>query len=164
MPSASTISRASSESRDEAVREHGLDYVPHVHADAVIGWAWSVFNDYDFEQNPLGVPPPHGAGARRHRRAASVISALADSIGIDYHKTGFTPYVSSAVLAARTAATSTTSARRDEETPYIFQSGERHPGKYTLETTRARQRPAGGASPTCGCSGVAGCRRCSGIW
>src|SRR5690606_37984249 len=40
--------------RDELVRECGLDYVPHVHADAVIGWAWSVFNDYDFEANPLG--------------------------------------------------------------------------------------------------------------
>jgi glutamate/tyrosine decarboxylase-like PLP-dependent enzyme len=35
--------------RDEVVRSCGLDYVPHVHADAVIGWAWSVFNDYDFE-------------------------------------------------------------------------------------------------------------------
>src|SRR5690606_23497638 len=40
--------------RDDLVREHGLDYTPHVHADAVIGWAWSAFTDYDFEANPLG--------------------------------------------------------------------------------------------------------------
>ena len=40
--------------RDELVKEFGLDYTPHLHADAVIGWAWSVFNDYDVEANPLG--------------------------------------------------------------------------------------------------------------
>ena len=40
--------------RDRLVTEFSLDYVPHVHADAVIGWAWSVFNDYDFQENPLG--------------------------------------------------------------------------------------------------------------
>ena len=35
--------------RDRLVKEYDLDYRPHIHADAVIGWAWSVFNDYDFE-------------------------------------------------------------------------------------------------------------------
>ena len=40
--------------RDQLVEEYDLDYRPHIHADAVIGWAWSVFNDYDFEANPLG--------------------------------------------------------------------------------------------------------------
>ena len=50
--------------RDRLVEDYGLDYTPHVHADAVIGWAWSVFNDYDFERNPLGFAPAHGAGAR----------------------------------------------------------------------------------------------------
>ena len=43
--------------RDRLVEEYRLDYTPHVHADAVIGWAWSVFNDYDFEANPLGFRP-----------------------------------------------------------------------------------------------------------
>ena len=40
--------------RDSLVVEYKLDYVPHVHADAVIGWAWAAFRDYDFEDNPLG--------------------------------------------------------------------------------------------------------------
>ncbi len=40
--------------RDRLVSEYALDYVPHVHADAVIGWAWAVFRDYDFEDNQLG--------------------------------------------------------------------------------------------------------------
>lgn len=125
--------------RDEVVREHGLDYVPHVHADAVIGWAWSVFNDYDFEHNPLGF---------RHRTVRALAGTarrirhlgLADSIGIDYHKTGFTPYISSAFLL-QDGHDFAHLTRRDEETPYIFQSGTRHPGKYTLETTRAGSGP-----------------------
>lgn len=125
--------------RDELVRLHGLDYVPHIHADAVIGWAWSVFNDYDFEKNPLGF---------RHRTVRALAGAsrrikhlgLADSIGIDYHKTGFAPYISSAVLV-RNRDDFTRLARREEDTPYVFQSGERHPGKFTLETTRAGNGP-----------------------
>lgn len=125
--------------RDEAVREHGLDYVPHVHADAVIGWAWSVFNDYDFEQNELGF---------RHRTLRALAGTsrrirhlgLADSLGVDFHKTGFTPYISSALLV-RSGRDFEYLTRRDEQTPYLFQSGSRHPGRYTLETSRAGSGP-----------------------
>ncbi|HRU07358.1 MAG TPA: pyridoxal-dependent decarboxylase, partial [Candidatus Brocadiia bacterium] len=39
--------------RDRLAAEYHLDYKPHVHADAAIGWAWSVFNDYDFDGNPM---------------------------------------------------------------------------------------------------------------
>jgi L-2,4-diaminobutyrate decarboxylase len=125
--------------RDEMVKSRGLDYVPHIHADAVIGWAWSVFNDYDFDANPLGF---------RHRTVRALAGAarrvrylgLADSIGVDFHKTGFTPYISSAVLL-KDGRDLERLARRSEDTPYIFQSGERHPGRYTLETTRAGSGP-----------------------
>ncbi len=83
--------------RDEIVREHGLDYTPHVHADSVIGWAWSVFNEYDFERNPLGFRQRTVralAGTTRRIRHLHV----ADSVGVDFHKTGFAPYISSAVI------------------------------------------------------------------
>lgn len=43
--------------RNELVQEFSLPYCPHIHADAVIGWAWSVFTDYPFEVNPLGFRP-----------------------------------------------------------------------------------------------------------
>jgi glutamate/tyrosine decarboxylase-like PLP-dependent enzyme len=59
---------------------------------------------------------------------------------VDFHKTGFAPYVSSAVLL-KNKADFVHLTRRDEDTPYIFQSGDRHPGKYTLETTRAGNGP-----------------------
>jgi glutamate/tyrosine decarboxylase-like PLP-dependent enzyme len=125
--------------RDEIVTECGLDYVPHVHADAVIGWAWSVFNDYDFEANPLGF---------KHRTVRALAGTsrrirhlgMADSIGIDYHKTGFAPYISSSFIL-KNGHDFAHLTRRDEDTPYIFQSGTRHPGKYTLETTRAGSGP-----------------------
>ena len=59
----------------------------------------------------------------------------ADSIGIDFHKTGFTPYVSSLFLA-RDRADMQLLVRGREQMPYLFQSGERHPGVFTLETSR----------------------------
>src|SRR5438445_418116 len=40
--------------RERLVVDFGLDYRPHIHADAVIGWAWSVFNDYNWLANELG--------------------------------------------------------------------------------------------------------------
>src|SRR5690606_30470326 len=65
---------------------------------------------------------------------------LADSLGIDFHKTGFTPYVSSAVLV-RHAEDFGLLARHEQAMPYLFQSGHHHPGKYTLETTRSGSGP-----------------------
>ncbi|HVW00684.1 MAG TPA: pyridoxal-dependent decarboxylase [Planctomycetaceae bacterium] len=123
------------EIRDRLVDEFHLDYRPQLHADAVIGWAWSVFNDYDFDRNPLGFRHRTTralAGTRRRIRHLG----LADSIGIDFHKTGFTPYVSSLFLT-REAHDLKLISRAQESTPYLFQSGEYHPGKFTLETTRS---------------------------
>jgi L-2,4-diaminobutyrate decarboxylase len=127
------------EIRDQLEAEFSLDYRPHVHADAVIGWAWSVFNDYDFRANPLGFPHRTvRALAGTQRRIASL--GRADSIGIDFHKTGFTPYVSSLFLV-RDSADFKRIARSDDAMPYLFQSGHYHPGKYTLETTRGGSGP-----------------------
>ncbi|MEZ6061442.1 MAG: pyridoxal-dependent decarboxylase [Planctomycetaceae bacterium] len=124
--------------RDRLVEEFALDYRPHIHADAVIGWAWSVFSDYDFEANPLNFRP---RTVRALAAACRRISALhrADSIGIDFHKTGFAPYVSSLVLVKERQDLQSL-VRGREDMPYLFQTGERHPGVYTLETSR----PGGG--------------------
>jgi glutamate/tyrosine decarboxylase-like PLP-dependent enzyme len=127
------------EIRDRLTDEFTLDYVPHIHADAVIGWAWSVFNDYDFAANALAFRKRTLralAGAQRRIRHLG----LADSVGIDFHKTGFTPYVSSLFLA-RDAGDFQRIARKVDSMPYLFQSGEYHPGQYTLETTRSGAGP-----------------------
>ena len=125
--------------RDAWVKEFKLDYRPHVHADAVIGWAWSVFNDYDFGSNRLGFRPRTLralAGACRRIRHL----ALADSVGIDFHKTGFAPYVSSLVLF-REREDLRLVARPPEQMPYLYHFGEHRPGTFTLETTRAGTGP-----------------------
>lgn len=124
---------------DRLVDEYDLDYRPHLHADAVIGWAWSVFRDYDFEKNELGF---------RHRTVRSLAGAnrrikhlaLADSIGVDFHKTGFAPYISSAILFKNRADLGLV-ARDPASMPYLFQLGNYHPGKFTLETTRSGSGP-----------------------
>ncbi|MBM2803482.1 MAG: PLP-dependent enzyme, glutamate decarboxylase [Deltaproteobacteria bacterium] len=120
--------------RDELVQEFNLPYRPHVHADAVIGWAWQVFSDYNFETNPLGFRPRTVralAGASQRIRHLS----LADSIGIDFHKTGFTPYISSLVLFKDRDDLNLLS-RSQEQMPYLYQFGEHRPGMFTLETSR----------------------------
>ncbi len=121
--------------RDELVSEFKLPYRPHVHADAVIGWAWQVFSDYDFETNPLGFRPRTVralAGARQRIRHLH----LADSIGIDFHKTGFTPYISSLVLFKERDDLGLLS-RSQDQMPYLYQFGEHRPGMFTLETSRS---------------------------
>lgn len=125
--------------RDRLIKELRLDYRPHIHADAVIGWAWSVFNDYDFKTNSLGF---RGRTVRALAAANHRIRHLrsADSIGIDFHKTGYVPYVSSLVLV-RDKADFQLVARPRELMPYLFQSGRHHPGMYTLETTRSGMGP-----------------------
>ena len=125
--------------RDTLVDDFRLDYRPHIHADAAIGWAWSVFNDYDFENNSLGFRPRTIralAGASRRIQHLS----LADSVGIDFHKTGFTPYISSLVLFKNRADLELVK-RHPEQMPYLYQFGEHRPGMYTLETSRAGTGP-----------------------
>ncbi|MEX0585768.1 MAG: pyridoxal-dependent decarboxylase, partial [Pirellulales bacterium] len=125
--------------RDRLVSDLALPYRPHVHADAVIGWAWNVFAGYDFGANPLQFR------GRTVRALAAALHRmrhlhLADSIGIDFHKTGYVPYVSSLVLFADQADLGYVTRGR-ETMPYLFQSGEHHPGFFTLETSRSAMGP-----------------------
>jgi glutamate/tyrosine decarboxylase-like PLP-dependent enzyme len=124
---------------DRLVTDFSLPERPHIHADAVIGWAWSTFNDYDWLGNELGF---RGRTVRALAAAAHRIRhlRLADSIGIDFHKTGFAPYISSLVLVRRREDFDLI-ARAREAMPYLFQSGEYHPAMYTLETTRGGSGP-----------------------
>ncbi len=125
--------------RERLVDEFSLDYRPHIHADAVIGWAWSVFNDYDFAANALGFRgrTVRALAAAQHRMR---YLPLADSLGVDFHKTGYTPYISSLFLL-RDGGQFGLVARDQETMPYLYQSGEHHPGKFTLETSRSGAGP-----------------------
>lgn len=120
--------------RDRLAAEHGLASPPHIHADAVIGWPWAVFNDYDFEANPL----QFGARTLRSLQASREPIqhlALADSLGVDFHKTGYAPYLSSLFLV-KDRADFQLLHREQAEMPYLYQFGEYHPGQFTLECSR----------------------------
>lgn len=125
--------------RDKLVQQYNLDYQPHIHADAVIGWAFSVFNDYDFQNNVMGFTP------RSLQSLSDTSNKLrflhqADSIGIDFHKTGYTPCTSSLIICRNKNDFSLIS-RNLKDMPYLFKSGHYHPGYFTLETSRSSSPP-----------------------
>lgn len=120
--------------RDQLAREYGLTQPPHIHADAVIGWVWSVFRDYDFAANPLEFRA-RTLKALQHSLERLGDLALANSLGIDFHKTGYAPYLSSLFLVKDRRDLSLLS-REPEEMPYLYQFGSYHPGIFTLECSR----------------------------
>lgn len=124
------------EMRERLVQEYGMNYRPHIHADAVLGWAYLNFVHYDFEQNTLGFSPNV---ILRIQKILSRISKLkfVDSFGVDFHKTGFMPYVSSMVLARD--KNDLGKLRRDGKimTPLFHDEEAYNPGTFSLETSRS---------------------------
>lgn len=120
--------------RDQLAQEYGLEQPPHIHADAVIGWVWSVFRDYDFSANPLGFRA-RTLKAVRHSLERLGDLGQADSLGVDFHKTGYAPYLSSLFMVKDRRDLSLLS-RQPEEMPYLYHFGSYHPGIYTLECSR----------------------------
>lgn len=80
--------------RDKIKAKYNLKYSPLIHIDSVIVWVWLFFKCYDFEKNSLNIENEilNKIGFLTHR-----ISQLkyADSFGIDFHKSGFCPAISS---------------------------------------------------------------------
>lgn len=111
-----------------------VPYKIHIHADAVIGWAYSVFVQPD-PNNILQEFPERIRGDIENIVGHIQHLNLADSIGIDFHKTGFTSYVCSCVLFKHKTDLLLLS-RTQDDMPYISLSDEYHPGTYTLECSR----------------------------
>jgi glutamate/tyrosine decarboxylase-like PLP-dependent enzyme len=61
---------------------------------------------------------------------------LADSLGIDFHKTGFCPYISSLFLL-KDGADFDLLTRAAQHMPYLYHFGTHRPGMFTLESSRA---------------------------
>jgi L-2,4-diaminobutyrate decarboxylase len=123
------------EFRDQLVEEYGLPYRPHVHVDSVIGWAWLFFRHYDFGANPLGIDPSSLEKLRRDSQAIAQVS-VADSFGVDFHKTGFCPYTSSLFMARdRSLLEGLGSAQ--QPTAEELEFGNYAPFTYSLESSRA---------------------------
>ncbi|MDA1020379.1 MAG: pyridoxal-dependent decarboxylase [Cyanobacteria bacterium] len=83
--------RAVREIIDEASKQFPKMHKPHLHIDAAIGWAFSFFNNYDTAANPLHFTESF-IEKLPEIQAKSRNLNLADSVTVDVHKTGFTPY------------------------------------------------------------------------
>jgi glutamate/tyrosine decarboxylase-like PLP-dependent enzyme len=121
--------------RDHLTAEYKLDYRPHLHVDAVVGWSYRAFSDYDFEVNPLALSPRARDGIRAVSARMEGLQH-ADSIGIDFHKSGWTSYMSSLFLVRNHQDFDLVSRERDKM-PYLFQFGRYDPGMFTLECSRS---------------------------
>ena len=104
-----------------------------LYADAVVGWSWIYFKDYDFTANPLGFSERILPVLQQSGQAMKEL-ACADAVGIDFHKAGWAPYVSSCFLYRDAAEFETLHRRGDDsylqvQTPY-------NPMYYTLEVSR----------------------------
>jgi glutamate/tyrosine decarboxylase-like PLP-dependent enzyme len=109
-----------------------------LYADAVVGWSWIYFRDYDFANNPLGFSERILPILKQNGQAMAEIEH-ADCVGIDFHKVGFAPYVSSCFLY-KDAAEFEGLHRRGQDA-YLQVRTPYNPMYYTLEVSRT----AGGA-------------------
>jgi L-2,4-diaminobutyrate decarboxylase len=104
-----------------------------LYADAVVGWSWIYFKDYDFEKNPLEFSEHILPVLRKNGEAMKELS-FADAVGIDFHKVGWAPYVSSCFLYKD--ATEFESIHRRGADAYLQARTPYNPMYYTLEVSR----------------------------
>lgn len=125
--------------RDNLVKEYNLDYVPQIHVDAVIGWAWLFFKYYDFKKNNLKMTANEMKKIYSMQEKISQIQ-YADSFGADFHKTGFCPYISS-IFMAKDFNDITSLGNKKVKDVDSMKFGEYSPFEYTLELTRSSLGP-----------------------
>ena len=105
-----------------------------LYADAVAGWSWMVFKDYDFEANPLEFSANILLVLKRNLAAIKGIHH-ADAIGTDFHKFGFSPYASSCFVYKNAAEFE--SIMRRGSYAYLQDVTPYNPMYYTLEVSRS---------------------------
>lgn len=104
-----------------------------IYCDAVIGWAWLTFSTYDFDANPLGFSADVVPQLKKNYEAMKHV-VLADAIGCDFHKVGWSPYNCSFV--AMKDFTEFQILMRRGGSAYLQARTPYNPGLYTLEVSR----------------------------
>jgi glutamate/tyrosine decarboxylase-like PLP-dependent enzyme len=127
------------EIRDKLVREFALDYKPHVHVDSVIGWVWLVYKHYDFKRNRLSMSQAEIIKMSAMRDKVSELK-YADSFGVDFHKTGFCPYISSCIMVNDKADLHALGGKPIYDIDSL-KHGEYSPFEWTLELSRGSSGP-----------------------
>lgn len=125
--------------RDKLVEKFKLNYVPHLHVDSVLGWVWLFFKDYDFKKNPEKIDEIALEKLRNMYDRLSEIQ-FADSFGVDFHKTGFCPYLSSVFIAKDKKLIDDLGISKQPALSEL-QFGNYSPFTYTLESSRPLNGP-----------------------
>lgn len=120
--------------RNKLVKNFKLKYVPHIHVDSVIGWVWLFFKNYDFKNNPERIDDIALKKLESMYRKVSEIK-YADSFGVDFHKTGFCPYLSSVFMAKDKKLIDDLGVSKQPMLSEL-QFGNYSPFTYTLESSR----------------------------
>jgi glutamate/tyrosine decarboxylase-like PLP-dependent enzyme len=105
-----------------------------LYCDSVIGWSWIVFKNYDFKKNPLGFSNEVLPYIEKNYNAIKGIF-YADAFGVDFHKTGFSPYISSAFVYKDAKEFESLLSRG--QSAYLQPRSPYNPLNYTLEVSRA---------------------------
>jgi len=108
-----------------------VQYKINVHADAVIGWPFLTFRG---DKSVRHLSPPL---QKEVLSTVSKISELpyADSVGIDFHKTGWSPYLCSAFVV-KDKNDLFMLQKLKKEMPYLYHKSGYQPGTFTLESSR----------------------------
>lgn len=125
--------------RDKIVKKYALNYKPHIHVDSVVGWPWLFYKGYPYDTNPQNVPIETLLKIKIMEQMVSECK-YADSIGIDFHKTGFCPYSSSLFIVQQRDRLF---KLNDKPLQLIDQIeyGDYSPSTYTLELSRSSVGP-----------------------
>jgi glutamate/tyrosine decarboxylase-like PLP-dependent enzyme len=120
--------------RNKLVKKFKLKYIPHLHVDSVLGWVWLFFKDYDFNKNPEKIDQIALQKLKNMYDRVSEIQ-FADSFGVDFHKTGFCPYLSSIFIAKNKELIDNLGVSKQPAFSEL-QFGNYSPFTYTLESSR----------------------------
>lgn len=121
--------------RDGWISKFGIDYPISIHADAVVGWAWGFFRNYDFDVNPLQFPRETLEAIRKIVEKIRHLDRV-DTIGLNPHKYGYAPIPASFVLFKGDGKELAPFKHHREKMRQLYNVASWHPGAYTIETTR----------------------------
>jgi glutamate/tyrosine decarboxylase-like PLP-dependent enzyme len=116
-------------------KKYKLNYKPHIHIDSVTGWIFLLYKFYNFNKNKFNFPK------EINKKLESIFKKIkdikfADSFGIDFHKTGFCPYLSSMFITKNKKDWEKITGDQSIFLHESFNFGEYKPGQFTLETSR----------------------------
>jgi L-2,4-diaminobutyrate decarboxylase len=127
------------ELRHKLVKRFKLKYIPHIHVDSVIGWVWLFFKGYNFKRNPENIDRSALKKLKGMYKKVSEIR-FADSFGVDFHKTGFCPYLSSIFITKEKKFIDNLGISKQPSLSDL-QFGNYSPFTYTLESSRPLNGP-----------------------